>query len=1067
MRHGTCMQLRRGRQGPSIGGPCQTRLWLNEQHLSSFNADPQREAVCLLRHRLEASTSSIACRLAWRGYRTHHRTSTMISLTTLCFTALALADRVSADGWDDFANNMATDLAPIISLFGEQITKQYLSESIYKIDYFIFAMAPIGILTALVSAIRVCGSPSLKAFIGRAKEGAGPVEAELLSSTSDDVCELYNSGGGITRIFGRPKILEVVLDSSAPDDDFTNPEGHSGIFTFQDYIKTERGKMEWRYHEDKPREGEFRVKGWKCPPQGHAPNLSHNVGIKRLGHWWFLLAATTGFVLQGGVLAFAVIATYHLKWEKDGSQPPAYACPMAVAGTVLVCGGVYLCAYLVGESTIEKIYSRTTPDSKRSSIYWLQPAQVVGDQTFESFCFVDSSGPDSLDQYIFSWKDYYKPPALFVWVAVCVSVVGFVFQFVGFRGIHSAISMAQLGAALLMSITRTALRMHRLDGEDGGSNPFGRRSKLLQGSELDWLVFRMAKVELQACLGEVYHRFREPFNDAFKYLWTFLGTLSSDITVNDEETQTSEDENLHCVHKILAYRSALAKLTDSTYSRSKDGQTLSRHFPPNMVRVRQTARKLLLAIESVVNTVFRLTPRMKDGWWEATTLRWIFDCGVSTNDWFDSSDYGLRRLSKVPVTLTRNANTTGEGRGSWKVKNEADIEAILGLWVFSLVSDRKTGLGPDNNVIDVRRLVFLGQNPEEPNFRFWVRGRLPPEFKEFDIQGADEDWTPSTIWSTPKARRGDENGPLLFLSAGKSWERSDASEQQHLFGWYTGEPSSSLASPGKISPVRRHAWAIDAVYDLVSLCAQEMLGVFVKSILEAILDIGYVSVDESSETLRLRSQLVSELVNGIAETELASRDDALLCVLPQVVSKEHHARRTPLWYAAGLGHEMMVKNLLEETDIDKDARDEVEGRTPLWVAAANGHDRVIKLLLNAGADPCAEDKTGLTPLCKAAAEGHEAVVRLLLDETDADPDLRGPCGKTALWLAASGGHESVVRALLEGADLAIPDDEGVTPMVEAVRKGHEIVTKLLLLGRDAGAETRTDIGGTSLIEDES
>ncbi|PVI02237.1 hypothetical protein DM02DRAFT_670680 [Periconia macrospinosa] len=95
---------------------------------------------------------------------------------------------VRADGWDDFSNNLATDLAPFLSLFGEQVTKQYLSESITLLDYFIFAMAPMGIITAIVSAIRVCGSPSLRALIGRAQEGGGNAEAELCSSTSRDVC---------------------------------------------------------------------------------------------------------------------------------------------------------------------------------------------------------------------------------------------------------------------------------------------------------------------------------------------------------------------------------------------------------------------------------------------------------------------------------------------------------------------------------------------------------------------------------------------------------------------------------------------------------------------------------------------------------------------------------------------------------------------------------------------------------------------------------------------------------------------------------------------------------------
>ena len=107
----------------------------------------------------------------------------MIPLTTFtvvimgallfCFAALVIPAVHARDGWDDFSNNLATDLAPFLSLFGEQITKQYLSESISLLDYLIFALAPMGVLTAVVSAIRVCGSSSLRAFIGRAQEGQG------------------------------------------------------------------------------------------------------------------------------------------------------------------------------------------------------------------------------------------------------------------------------------------------------------------------------------------------------------------------------------------------------------------------------------------------------------------------------------------------------------------------------------------------------------------------------------------------------------------------------------------------------------------------------------------------------------------------------------------------------------------------------------------------------------------------------------------------------------------------------------------------------------------------------
>lgn len=46
------------------------------------------------------------------------------------FVASTLLLTVSAaDWWDDFSNNLATDLSPLLALFGEQVTQQFLSES--------------------------------------------------------------------------------------------------------------------------------------------------------------------------------------------------------------------------------------------------------------------------------------------------------------------------------------------------------------------------------------------------------------------------------------------------------------------------------------------------------------------------------------------------------------------------------------------------------------------------------------------------------------------------------------------------------------------------------------------------------------------------------------------------------------------------------------------------------------------------------------------------------------------------------------------------------------------------
>ena len=73
----------------------------------------------------------------------------------------------------------------------------------------VFAMAPLGIITALVSAIRVRGPNWLKALVGRARENIAAAEVEVMSSTSHDVCELWN-GTAIVRTVGRPMVKQLV-----------------------------------------------------------------------------------------------------------------------------------------------------------------------------------------------------------------------------------------------------------------------------------------------------------------------------------------------------------------------------------------------------------------------------------------------------------------------------------------------------------------------------------------------------------------------------------------------------------------------------------------------------------------------------------------------------------------------------------------------------------------------------------------------------------------------------------------------------------------------------------------
>jgi len=130
-------------------------------------------------------------------------------MAAIIVTMIFFVHIASCASGDDFANNLFTDLGPILQLFGERVTTQYLSMSMRWPDHIIFAMVPLGIITAIVCAIRAGGPNWLKAAIGRARETRALVEAEVMSSTSHEVSEVWN-GQTLVRTSGMPQILEVI-----------------------------------------------------------------------------------------------------------------------------------------------------------------------------------------------------------------------------------------------------------------------------------------------------------------------------------------------------------------------------------------------------------------------------------------------------------------------------------------------------------------------------------------------------------------------------------------------------------------------------------------------------------------------------------------------------------------------------------------------------------------------------------------------------------------------------------------------------------------------------------------
>lgn len=132
------------------------------------------------------------------------------------------------------------------------------------------------------------------------------------------------------------------------------------------------------------------------------------------------------------------------------------------------------------------------------------------------------------------------------------------------------------------------------------------------------------------------------------------------------------------------------------------------------------------------------------------------------------------------------------------------------------------------------------------------------------------------------------------------------------------------------------------------------------------------------------------------------------------------------------------------------------GNTPLHQAAIIGSVPMAETLLAlGGAIDAANSATG-TPLFEAINAGKTDVARLLIAR-GADVRKTGALGRGPLHWAARADQDTLVAPLVaKGADIELRDQQGVTPLMEAVMRAHTtaVVRALLESGADVNAKNR-------------
>jgi ankyrin repeat protein len=176
---------------------------------------------------------------------------------------------------------------------------------------------------------------------------------------------------------------------------------------------------------------------------------------------------------------------------------------------------------------------------------------------------------------------------------------------------------------------------------------------------------------------------------------------------------------------------------------------------------------------------------------------------------------------------------------------------------------------------------------------------------------------------------------------------------------------------------------------------------------------------------------------------------------------------TPMSLAAEVGNTEMLKLLLEiGADADSPNPD---GQTALLAVARTGNVKAAQLLLNEGATVDAREKWGgQTALMWASARRHPEMMQLLISKgadvnarsidrnyqrhvtAEGRPKSLDSGGLTPLLYAARENCVACVDVLLEnGADIDLPDPDGVSPLHVAIMNANwDLARQLILAGAD-------------------
>ncbi|KAL4744274.1 hypothetical protein BDW72DRAFT_212923 [Aspergillus terricola var. indicus] len=431
---------------------------------------------------------------------------------------------------DSTTKNFISGVTVLISLFGRDATNRFLSQSVSIFDWLIFALAPLGVPTAIIAVIRTSQMQFLKRMVGLAEDKVSDVEKDLMSSTSDEVSEIWDG----------EKVVRVIRPSTVSELFFTGLNGNAveepyGIYSSQE-AKCRDGVLETK-HEWTVDHDNAELQDWDKHPESqptinsrgdkvYPPNLMLNLGpYNRLPSLW--TTTILGIFLEAAVLMVASLTTFHPTLAQcfKSRDWPFY---LFAIGAALLFVGLVACAAAIDGATQDVIWKPRCPNV---TVMWLQR----GSDTDGNISYVIAKRIKT--DFITSHRPHgVQPFVKFSPLIISSITIGFLMQAIGLSTMHWPPQVIQFIATIVMFVCRSYLR--RQDSPD-------RVKKIQTGCCEDWIakMFVLSPENLWS----------EPPSDDPNVYWK-LEALEFD-------NQESRFGECKCAQNLLQKRRFLANMT--------------------------------------------------------------------------------------------------------------------------------------------------------------------------------------------------------------------------------------------------------------------------------------------------------------------------------------------------------------------------------------------------------------------------------------------------------------------------------------------------------------------------